>query len=480
MDSMPIQCGIAGAVTHRAMHPLDDMNIHPFKLLGAILLAALAGCAGIVGEKRHSPAEIASYKPADFVAPIASIDGERVAVAERSERIRLGLSQLTLPVNGDEDSGAPGALWAIAFLNAERTQGLSILQNALIDIDQKPVGFQRAVLSAAYTMYAREAASALAPLLDRINTPREFAITAYAILKADAAINEPDLRARLRAKLVARFPDWASEARLVALEHTLTTDLTAERLARPPLIELLAAPFRPGLPVIFSFQRPDRKRVGLAMVRGADGRFVRNADGSFFNIAHLALALSNLPGTITNGNTPQGLFTIVGAGTATNPWIGPTPYLHAKVPKEASVAEYEHSDVYIDINAAWSEVRYESFLPPAWRGYFPFKEAWLAGLAGRDDMLLHGTTINPEYYRNDPYYPGTPSAGCLVAMEYWSKADGRLMHSDQLTLAKAFTAGGIDQGYLVVVELDDRPAPVNLADVVKDVIDAEVRARQTH
>ena len=90
-------------------------------------------------------------------------------------------------------------------------------------------------------------------------------------------------------------------------------------------------------------------------------------------------------------------------------------------------------------------------------------------------MLLHGTTINPEYYRNNPYYPGTPSAGCLVAMEYWSKSDGRLIHSDQLALAKAFTAGGFDQGYLVVVELDERLAPVNLAEVVMDVIAAEAR-----
>lgn len=465
---------------HGAIHNPNGKNMHSFKLPSVILLAALTGCAGIIGEKRHSPAEIASYRPADFVAPIASIDGERAAIAERDEKIRVGISQQFMPTSVGEENGAPGALWAIAFLNADRAQGLGILQNALIDIDQKPVDFQRDVLSAAYTMYARESAPALVPLLDRINTPREFAITTYAILKADATTNDPVLRARLRAKLFARFPEWASEPRLIALDHTLTLDVATERLARPPLTDLLAAPFRAGLPVIFSFQRPDRTRIGLAMVRGADGRFVRNADGSYFNIAHLALALSNLPGTITNGNTPQGLFTIVGAGTATNQWIGPTPYLHAKVPKEATIAEYEHSDAYIDINADWSEARYESFLPPAWRGYFPFKEAWLAGLAGRDDMLLHGTTINPEYYRNSPYYPGTPSAGCLVAMEYWSKSDGRLMHSDQLTLAKAFTGGGIDQGYLVVVELDDRPAPVNLADVVRDIIAAEVRTGRAH
>ena len=445
--------------------------MHPLKFVVLILLAVLTGCAGIVGEKRHSPAEIAAYRPQDFVAPIASAEGERAAAAERMEKIRMALTQPPASVDGDEDSGTPGALWAIAFLNADRAPGLGILQTALVGIDTRPIDFQRAVLSAAYTMYARESASALLPLLDRIATPREFAIAAYAILKASDASTT---RAMLRAKLAARFPDWASEARLIALEHTLTNDAAAERLTRPPLLDLLNAPLKAGLPVIFSFQRPDRNRVGLAMVRGADGRFVRNADGSYFNIAHLALALSNLPGTITNGNTPQGLFTIVGAGTATNKSIGPTPYLHAKVPKEATVAEYEHANA----EGEWSEARYANFLPLSWRGYFPFKEAWLAGLAGRDDMLLHGTTINPEYYRNDPYYPGTPSAGCLVAMEYWSKSDGRLVHSDQLALAKAFTAGGVDRGYLVVVELDDRPIPVNLADVAMDVIAAEARGLQ--
>jgi hypothetical protein len=445
--------------------------MHIAKLLLLILLAALGGCAGLVGEKRHSPAEIAAYKPGDFIAPIASAEGERAAVAERNERIRAALAQPAPAAPGDENSGAPGALWAIAFLNADRAQGLAILQNALIDIETRPVDFQRAVFSAAYTMYPRESALALVELLNRIATPREFAIASYAILQASGA---PDTRTLLRARLVSRFPDWAAEARLVALEHALTIDAATERLARPPLIDLLSATFRPGLPVVFSFQRPDRKRVGLAMVRGADGRFVRNADGSYFTIAHLALALSNLPGTITNGNTPQGLFTIIGAGTATNPWIGPTPYLHSKIPKEATVAEYEHAAT----EGEWSEARYASFLPASWRGYFPFKEAWLAGQAGRDDMILHGTTINPEYYRNAPYYPGTPSAGCLVAMEYWAKSDGRLVHSDQLTLAKAFTSGGIDRGYLVVVELDDRPMPVNLADVVRDVIAAESVAVQ--
>ena len=86
-------------------------------------------------------------------------------------------------------------------------------------------------------------------------------------------------------------------------------------------------------------------------------------------------------------------------------------------------------------------------------------------------MLIHGTTINSNYYRGASFYPGTPSAGCLVAMETWRPEDGRQQASDQLSLAKAFTRDGIDRGYLVVVELDDRLEPVTLQDV-KDSLEA--------
>ena len=227
----------------------------------------------------------------------------------------------------------------------------------------------------------------------------------------------------------------------------------------------------------------------MALVRGADGRFVRNADGSYFTIAQLAMARTNLPGTITNGNTPQGLFVIKGTGTATNRWIGPTPYLESMLPVEAPVALFSQPqlrDVPSDPKAEanedarfaankreWTEAQYTRFLPPSWRDYFPMKEAFLAGHAGRDEILAHGNTVNSAYYRGENFFPYAPSAGCLVAMEYWSKDDGTLVHSDQLALVKAFVSGGSDVGYLVVVELDDQPRAVVLADVIEAVVAAE-------
>ena len=106
----------------------------------------------------------------------------------------------------------------------------------------------------------------------------------------------------------------------------------------------------------------------------------------------------------------------------------------------------------------------------------PVREAFLAGQAGRDEILAHGNAINTAYYRNEAWYPTAPSAGCLVAAEYWSREDGTLVHSDQLALVKAFVSGGLDVGYLIVVELDDAPRAVVLADVIADVLAAEMRS----
>ncbi len=435
---------------------------------GAILLVLLAtGCSVLKGEKRHSPAEIAAYSTADFVAPIASSDGERAA---RSEAMQTIQDALALPAGVDPNNIVPGALWNIGFLNVEKTRGLQLVRSALLTLTDKDAAYQRGILTTAYTHYAKQVAAEIQPLLARIATPREFAIAAYVLLLADDSIGQREF---IKATMRNVFSEWQTEPRLIRLQQVLNADMRAVISQRPPLVDLLAHPIRSGKPVIFSFQRQDRQRFGLAVVRAANGKFVRNADGTFFNVAHLANAITNLPGTITNGNTPQGLFTIIGAGTATNKWIGPTPFLESQIPVEASVAAFEHDES--KSQNTWTDEAYEAFLPETWRSYWPFKEAYLAGKAGRNEMLIHGTTINSDYYRGETYYPGTPSAGCLVAMEYWSKDEGRLLKSDQLALVKAFTRDGLDRGYLVVVELDDKLEAVKLEDVLRDIAAAEAR-----
>ena len=451
------------------MNPLLSLDRAPRRVAGlaglaALLLCLLAGCAVAPPTgKRHTPAEIAGYEPGQFSTPVASAQGTQAA------RDAAMLTIAKAAAGGASDDTVAEALRAVAFYDTELPAGRQILQSVLSDtqrpLTQRPQGFQRALLTAAFALDASGTAPLVAGVYEQIATPREFAIAAYTLRRADPG---PAQRQRLRAALQRRSD--GSDPRLIALARTLDDDDAGAPPRRPAVADLFAAPFKPGLPVVYSVQRRDRRFLGLALVRDVDGRFVRQADGRPFAVAHLALALSGLPGTITLGNTPQGLFTVVGAGTAENPWIGPTPFLESKVPIEASLAEFAHAPA----EGSWSEARYEAWLPPSWRGYAPMKEAWLAGLAGRDEMLAHGTAVDPSPYRQRPYYPGTPTDGCLMAQETWSP-EGRLIQSDQLALARAFTRSGQDQGYLVVVELDDTPAPVNLAELMGDVLAAEAR-----
>ena len=451
----------------------------PFALVAAMVL--LAGCAtpqrnvDASGAVRRTVPELMALRPTALNAALTSQAGERAVFDQEAATLR---TVLALPPGPEADEKLPSALSAAAHFNIEKDRVRAHLLAVLPNAHEKSAGYQRAVLSAAHTQFWIEAAPLMRALLPRIKTPREFAIAAYTMLRNDDSLAQ---RHMLIALMQTQFSDWASEPRLRALERRLRVAPLDDLAQRPSLVDLLAAPPRVDYPVVFSFQRRDRERAGLALVRGADGRFVRNADGSYFNIAQLAMARTNLPGTITNGNTPQGVFVVKGTGTATNRWIGPTPYLESMLPVEAPVALFDApyardtlpATTSDENKAAWTETAYEAFLPSSWRNYFPIKEALLAGHAGRDEILAHGNTVNPAYYRGASYFPAAPSAGCLVAMEYWSKDDGTLVHSDQLALVKAFVSGGKDVGYLVVVELDDQPRPVVLADVIEAVVAAE-------
>ena len=496
----PVNTGLKSALavsplirTMRAMRAMPAIAA----CLAAAMVLGLGGCAlapqtpqtpPTTAQPKRTVAQLQSLRTSDFKAAMASASGEQNIREVELKNLRAALA---LPAGPLADEKLPGALDAVALFNAEKPAALKALLAALPTLAQKPAPYQRALLTSAHTLFWAETAPLVKTQLPLIATPREFAIAAYTLLRADSSAAN---REALRQQLNVSFSAWASEPRLIALERRLRMDRAADLVQRPPLVDLLAAPLKPGLPVVFSLQRSNRERIGLAVVRGPDGRFVRNPDGSVFSIAQLAYARSNLPGTITNGNTPQGIFTIRGTGTATVQWLGPTPFLESKIPLEGSLAEFDHDEPQIAAQAAlaagradlakteadkqraaWTPSRYAAFFPATWKNYWPVTEAFLAGQAGRDDMLLHGNTVNPAYYLDEPFYPAAPTAGCLLAMEYWSKEDGSLVQSDQLALVKAFVSGGKDNGYLIVVDIDDRDRPVSLADVVDQVMAAEAQ-----
>ncbi len=259
-----------------------------------------------------------------------------------------------------------------------------------------------------------------------------------------------DHRAALAAALIRRFPDAEAEPRLLALLTELRQPRRHIIGSRPPLADLLKAPFD-GRPVVFSFQRVNRSWLGRAVVRHASGSFLVEADGRPFSVTQFARSASDLPGTLTNGNTPCGLFEIVKINQARNRAIGPSEALILGLP-----LEYDPS---------WTLERYLALWPASWQNWWPAREAWWAGQAGRNEILAHGTTIDPRPWQDTIFAGQTPSHGCLTCDESWDPATGHRTSSGQAKLTDAFRKAGGVPGYLVVVEVDDQSGPVTEVEV---------------
>jgi hypothetical protein len=268
-----------------------------------------------------------------------------------------------------------------------------------------------------------------------------------------------------------KFPDYKNNPILFSLSNYLVEPMSKCIDKRPPLTDLLSADYGKDNTVIFSLQRADRNYTGLVIVRKPDGKFVRNEDGTIFNVPQLARARTNLPSYITNGNTPQGIFSIQGVGVSKDESIGRTTNIQLIMPFETSKNIFIHSSNSSD--TSWYLQSYKNLLPLSWRNYFPIYESFYAGKAGRTEIIAHGTTIDPSFFTGKSYYPISPTLGCLCTKEIWSEENGRRLISDQQALADALNSTGSLKGYLVVVDLDNKKMPVTINEIVMQILKAE-------
>jgi hypothetical protein len=228
------------------------------------------------------------------------------------------------------------------------------------------------------------------------------------------------------------------------------------------LHSLFSKDFLPGNVLMFSLQRKNRNYPGLVIIRDAAGNFIKE-DGQLFFVPQLARSLSGLPAYLTNGNTPEGIFRMDGFDTSFSSFIGPTTNIQLTMPFEYKASHfYRDSSLY---DSSWNIEQYKNILPRDLENYVPLYESYYAGAAGRNEIIAHGTTIDPAYYKNKTYYPLTPTQGCLCTKEIWNDQTGRLKESDQQKLVDAIIRAGGPYGYAIVINIDDQQKPVSLAEV---------------
>ncbi len=368
-------------------------------------------------------------------------------------------TNLGLPLTDSTEENWKEAFAAMEVLQYGTPFTETKVASAFDSIEIRSISFQRALMEVVYSNYPATFSDETISLLTKTTDPRIFAMCAEYLVKRNSSESE---RQDISKLLLKKFSDTAYKNPILYMLMTrLTPDKVKPVAVEKVLPEIFSKSFLTNQVVMFSLQRKNRDYPGLVIIRKPDGTFVKDSSGQIFSIPQLARSISDLPGYLTNGNTPQGIFRMYGFKVSTGNFIGPTANVQMGMPVELSVKKYFDNDYIVDTN--WSIDNYRRLIPKSLIDFLPLYETYYAGLAGRTEIIAHGTTIDPSYYAGKPYYPLTPTEGCLCTKEIWN---GKRIESDQEKLVNGLLQAGGANGYCVVLEIDDKNEPVTLKDLI--------------
>ena len=366
---------------------------------------------------------------------------------------------LSVPLSDSAEETWQGAFWALELLQLK-----SLWINGRIDLAAEQMhgrseSFQRAALELLYSNYPGKYYQPVKLLLMQTGNAKIFAMCAAYILNSDnAAADANFLSVKTKQQLALQPENPILQQLLYQVEHY------NKPIGAANIDGFLKNNYLPGNILVFSFQRKNRNYPGIVMVRNAEGNFIKDSTGLYFSVPQLARSISNLPGYLSNGNTPEGIFRMKGYDVSSNGFIGPTVNVQLTMPFEKSPAHFYADSTITD--TSWNINYYRNLLPKDVKDYYPIYQSYYAGKAGRTEIIIHGTTINPAYYNSQPYYPLTPTMGCLTSKEIWNEQTGQRTESDQQKLINALITAGGSQGYAIVINLDDEQRPVALYDII--------------
>lgn len=350
--------------------------------------------------------------------------------------------------------------WQDAFYSIELVRYRSRwadrkVKEAIESADIRSVSFQRALLELLYANYLKVFIKEVKGLLYKVKGVKNEAMC-IGYLKASGVMIDN--------KMIHAIIPINEKDSVILQQLRYHIKNKNERPGRDRLAAIFKKSFLPGNTLLISIQRKDRNYPGIALVRDKEGNFAHDAKGNILFVAQLARSISNLPGYISYGNTPQGIFRMNGFDISKSLAIGPTTNIQLMMPYETSIQYFLKDSTITD--PVWTEELYKRLLPGKLQSYLPLFETYYASKAGRTEIIAHGTTIDPAWYKGQPYYPNTPTVGCLCAGEIWSEQDGRRIKSDQQRLVDILkTTGGAD-GYCIVIEIDDSTKPVSIEEII--------------
>lgn len=339
-------------------------------------------------------------------------------------------SVVQLPIDNKHAAAWKSACWAMELMLYAHPRFEERLQEITVALQQIDAPLQWALLEAWYTLYPGKSAHLLIKGWPqaRSNKIKALMLQHFDAGKIQFAIPDTD---SFRYSRYYRM--YTLDRQKVESQHTLKSIEQMDLL--------------PGQSLLVSVQYRDRDKPGFLIIRDHQGKWLKDQQGKLVRYTQLARSITNLPYYLTNGNTPQGLYKIIGTDISNNVWIGPTRNLQLVMPFETGVDTPFFSDT------TQSAAQYAALLgrlsgdTALWQSYF-------AGLLGRSEIIAHGTTIPSVYYAGKTYYPNTPSLGCLCSPELWGSSGNRLRSVQEEWMTK-LTGMKVMPNYLLVIEVAD-------------------------
>jgi hypothetical protein len=369
---------------------------------------------------------------------------------------------LAEPLTDTTEGDWNDAMWSMELMQYTDDFTKEKLKVAWSKAAQLSDEFQRNLLETTFSLYKKEFKPQVLQFMRQTKSVRMFIRCAEYVMRADAINGKSTVAALIKQK----FPRDTSVGMQI-----LKSRLIAKPQALPPLKDILSDSFLTAQTVIYSLQRSNRDYAGLVLIRKPDGTFLKDSSGNYFHTTQLAKAITAYPFYITNGNTPQGILRFSGFDVSRLLYIGPTQNLQLQLPYEDSPDIFFNDSNFVD--TAWSSALYASLLPPTWKNYGGIYESFYAGEMGRTAVIMHGTTIDPAFYKEQNYYPQTPSLGCLCSYEEWNDS-GYRVHSNQQQIVDALNSIGATHGYAVVIDINDKHSEVDINEV-KPLLEASNR-----
>lgn len=364
------------------------------------------------------------------------------------------VNSLKTELNPENESKWKGAFWAMELSGYKSDLTYNSVKNALENFENCSPGFQRALLEVIYTLYQNEFMKEVEGIYKTTDNEKIFAMAANYLYSS----SEYEFILEKFIKELRRFLNWENHPIL----YSMFMHFNEENSKGIDLNKVLSIKLVSKVPIVFCLQRRSRDYEGLIIIRKSDGSFLKNDDGSIFSVPALARSVTNLPYYLTNGNSPQGFYSIQKISSSSNVFIGPTNTIEMGMPFEIPLNKFFHDD---NLKDEWNLENYSSFIPKEFRDNDDFYESFYAGKAGRTEIIIHGTTINPEFYKNKVYYPNTPSLGCITLSELWNEKSGKRGISRQAELIKAAKKIKLAGSYLLLIEIDDKNESIKIDEI---------------